>query len=510
MRSKPDALRRLAGCIGVAVGLFLALLLLVGPASAGARPTAPRDVTGEILAQDLTAGQGYTVLHVWGTHYEMGCAHGHLLADYIQMAYEEVFSLFAPSWPQIRSIVSQWTCLPTACEDEFAGMLEGVRTWYPETDMDLLDMKVLCTFGDWFYGIACRSTCCWDELVEPPYTTLAARKLQFITMPPEFTQQWHHVICAWDPSDGGVPWVNVAFPGYVSTVTGVNSHGTIASLHDWNSNIGPLHADALPRTMACRYALTMDLDPDPSTHLQTVFDELNSYDCATGGFINYYVPDGGAGVIKSSRSLGYYDARVPQIEWMDGHVVSTNNSDIDGKSGITPWVDYYESLDPGGGILATMEGLWSEAYQPGDYHIAQVGFRGEEDMTLWFTGRLQSSMLARLEMEWDELFAPAGDVDTWPQSIALAPFPNPAHGDHAVTLPFRMSDGEFLPVGIYDLSGRQVRLLLPSAPAATGELVLYRWDGRDAFGRIVPAGVYLYGRSPRRDPLTRRIVWLGP
>ena len=85
--------------------------------------------------------------------------------------------------------------------------------------------------------------------------------------------------------------------------------------------------------------------------------------------------------------------------------------------------------------------------------------------------------------------------------------PSPSH---AVTLPFRMPEGEFLPVGIYDLSGRKVRVLLPSAPAAAGELVLYRWDGRDALGRSVPAGVYLYGRTERRDPLAGRIVWLGP
>jgi len=505
---------------------ILALIALFAPFATG--PAAAQDeVQGEILAQDLVDGQGLTVLHVWGSHQEMGYAHGVLLAEWIQLAYTQMRGYFSAYWPTIRGRVSAWTFLPASADDEFQGILDGVRAIYPETTMDLIDLKACCTFGDWAYSIACRSTSCWGEYVEPPFTTLSARKLQFLTLPPQITQQWHHLICAWEPDDGSPAWVNFAFPGYASSVTGLNEYGTLASLHDWNSSSGTIYADALPRTMACRWILTMELGEDPLTHLQTVFDALQPYHCATGGFINYYVPDGGAGVIKSSRNSGFYATRLPRVEYMNGLSISTNNSDINGTTGIAPWDAYYQTLSPPE-VCATMEGLWETAYQATDMHIVEVGFRGERDMAIWFCGRVQSGMGARVEWEWADLFRDPVTVEEAESLLPVrrTPFPNPA-GASGATLVFSLDalGGEGTGAGaaregrvgsaspsearvlVFDASGRLVRTLVAATAGSTKGGTIFHWDGRDDQGRRVPAGAYACRLAGSRE--AERVVWMG-
>jgi hypothetical protein len=495
-----------------------ALVLLASLALLAWSPSAhaDRDVQGTILEQHLNNGQGVTVLHVWGSHYEMGYAHGALLADWIQLSYTQMRTAFASYWPALRTRVGGWTFLPAVTDQEFQGMLDGVRSLHPEMAADILDLKICCTFGDWSYSFACRSTSCWADYVEPPFTTISARKLQFVVLPTTVTQQWHHVICAWEPDDGSPAWVNFGFPGYVSCVTGLNEYGTVASLHDWNSSTGTNWPNALPRTMACRWVLTMDLGSDPRTHLQTAFNALQPYHAAAGGFLNYYVPDGGAGVIKSSKTQGFYAYRLPRIEYMNGRSISTNNSDIDGTTGIEPWDAYYQTLDPTNGPRATMEGLWSTAWQITDMHVVEVGFRAPRDMAIWFRGRLQSVSTDRIEWEWEDMFrrpaaADPATMDVMPRAGA---FPNPvAGGDVTISIPWvactagaaagdavrdAVGDGAgdhgsggTIRLTIFDVSGRRVRVLAHAGFGAAKHELLFRWDGRDEAGRSVPSGLYV-------------------
>jgi hypothetical protein len=59
-------------------------------------------------------------------------------------------------------------------------------------------------------------------------------------------------------------------------------------------------------------------------------------------------------------------------------------------------------------------------------------------------------------------------------------------------------------LGVYDLSGREVRLLL-DGNLGSGRHEL-RWDGRDAAGRRVPDGVYFLQARTRDTILTRKLV----
>jgi len=90
-----------------------------------------------------------------------------------------------------------------------------------------------------------------------------------------------------------------------------------------------------------------------------------------------------------------------------------------------------------------------------------------------------------------------------PAAFALAPpAPNPSRADVRLTLELPSPSG--VDAGIYDLAGRLVRPL-ESGPLSAGRHSL-RWDGRDASGRSVPAGVYFARVETPLGIRTRSIV----
>lgn len=84
----------------------------------------------------------------------------------------------------------------------------------------------------------------------------------------------------------------------------------------------------------------------------------------------------------------------------------------------------------------------------------------------------------------------------------LPPDPNPARG--AVRLRWMLPREAPVTLRILDVSGRVVRTLLRDTPSAVGGDAA--WDGRDAGGRPVPAGVYWAQLSGAGETAARRIV----
>ena len=81
--------------------------------------------------------------------------------------------------------------------------------------------------------------------------------------------------------------------------------------------------------------------------------------------------------------------------------------------------------------------------------------------------------------------------------------PNPSRPGAAIALEV---DGGAAEVGIYDLAGRRLRTL---NAATDGEHASAAWDGRDADGKTVPAGIY-FARATREGRViaTRRMIRL--
>lgn len=260
-------------------------LLLLAPSS-----NLPAQVNGKILEREVDeAGNGYTVMRVWGIYHEMGYAHGYLLAPEIDALVEGIKDYMQSrpwlNYETIKTSVSSTWFLPTDVETEIDGIVEGVNYYFGVTVINRGDIKVANTISDWLYAPYCRSHSCWGSFVQAPTRTLSSRRLDFPDLPVPFTD---HVLCARIPAGSGKPrWVNLAFPGYVTVITGVNEYGTVVSLHDYNTLLP--HAsgdDVITRSAAARYALTMDLPDDISLQLDQVYYRLQPYTPFVGSFIN--------------------------------------------------------------------------------------------------------------------------------------------------------------------------------------------------------------------------------
>jgi hypothetical protein len=72
------------------------------------------------------------------------------------------------------------------------------------------------------------------------------------------------------------------------------------------------------------------------------------------------------------------------------------------------------------------------------------------------------------------------------REIVLRVIPNPTRGPAWIRLPGSATSGGT--VGIYDLEGRLIRLLVADGNETNAGVL---WDGRDPLGLAVPPGVYL-------------------
>ena len=387
-------------CLAIAGCLFLA-----GVAAAQ---------NGVILDQELDeSNRGYTVLRIWGSHYQMGYAQASLLGDYIVTGVDEIKDLVGePDYTWLRLLMSVAVWKPPEIEDELDGMVASLAVTHPSAAIDKLDLKVINTYSD--YGYACRSHICWGRYVAAPIKTLATRRLDFGSPTPTSN---HHVLAARDPNDGSPRWVNLAWPGAVAAGTGVNEFGTLVSLHDYDSYGADLAAERMPRSVVARYALTFATGGDLSTHLASVFSELQLYEIMTGGFVNYYAPEGHGGVMTADpyqTGPDFYHLRVPQGAWHHGEAMITTNRETDGTT--TPQDedfgadDYYDDESS-----KTLESHWDLLWSGGGdkLHVMSVAYRGRGDMTIWADGRIDpphGGRTPRLEWEWSELFATGAPV----------------------------------------------------------------------------------------------------
>jgi len=364
-------------------------------------------VNGEILRQKLDAdGNGFIVVRVWGSPAEMGYAQGYLLSPQIESYVEQFKTYLGPLYPALEASVSSTLFPPAEVEEEIAGIVAGLKAVTPASPVDAGDLKVLNTVSDWGYtfGMACRSHSCWGTFVASPVRTLSSRRLDFPDLPVEAI---HHVLCVRIPSDRKQPrWVNLAFPGYVTAITAANEFGTLCSLHDYGTwGTPPSESNVITRSAAARFALARELPADPSLHLEEVFSALQPYRPYVNSFVNYYVPDGRGGVFTCLTGAGFQKKRTPQSDYFNGEVLITTNSESDGHS--TPPGGEEIAAYYGAGGPKSLEDHWesirSHGYLDG-FHQLSLAFRGKNDLTVRFEGRLKGGVYTEtVEEEWSDL-----------------------------------------------------------------------------------------------------------
>ena len=121
----------------------------------------------------------------------------------------------------------------------------------------------------------------------------------------------------------------------------------------------------------------------------------------------------------------------------------------------------------------------------------------------WFdrAGGLPSTRIAR----WTESATGISEPEAAPPAIELAQnLPNPFHSStriaYALTQPGRVR------LSIYDLAGRHVATLVDELRKLGGHEAV--WDGRDAVGRPVAAGMYVYRLESGTERSARRMLRL--
>ncbi|OQY25893.1 MAG: hypothetical protein B6244_14630, partial [Candidatus Cloacimonetes bacterium 4572_55] len=363
-------------------------------------------INGTILQQQLDNDNGYTVMKVWGTYYEMGYAHGYLLGDQIDKEIQRLKSYIGNTYDDVKSRISN-TYFPPDMRDEINGIVAGIQYAVGKT-IPPEDIMMLNTIADWAYATPnCRSHSCWGSYVNSNVKALSTRRLDYSELYDQLGFL-NNVLCAYKPSDSGkTRWVNLSFPGMIVSITSVNEFGTIVSIHDSPDSGETNPLTDITRSAASRYMMTIDNLPESiSQQTDFVYNALQGYVPWTGSFLNYYAPMGQAGVISCSPGEGFFNLRRPQTSYFGGEVIVTSNEFTNGQSApndATFFNNYYNGSKPKS--LSDHWGLLDSVDHLVGAHQLSVEYRDRADMTIWFRGRLIGTATTPIiKLEWNELF----------------------------------------------------------------------------------------------------------
>ncbi len=225
-------------------GCLFALLLLILSPAADARTLAQHG------AGWLEEIDGYLVLHLEGSHHEMGVQHGKLLAEHIRKnvqflvhengdkAIAEIGPLNISANKIIPQIVNiQRRHLPDKYWEELLGLAEG-------SGLAVEDVVAANFIPELFHcsGFALMNSATKDG------TLYHGRVLDYGV---DMRLQEHAVLIIAKPK-GGIPFVNVSYAGFIGSVTGMNAeHVSIGEM----GGRGLGHWDGVPMAFLVREVL---------------------------------------------------------------------------------------------------------------------------------------------------------------------------------------------------------------------------------------------------------------
>ncbi len=237
------------------------LLIVIGILLAFCLSAAVHAQTGQVKGE-LTSIEGKPVLRVWGTHYEMGYAHGSLLAPEIVAMLEEYMlgrRLDPQKYWRTRNLLKWYTRVPQAYRQEMQGVYDGMvdalgkEGLYSETIDDYFEPVDLLAFNmipeifrlpfssEGFFGgqpVLCSSISGWGEGTADG-KLIFARNLDF--RDPGDLLEASTLIIAYEHRESATrekSWVSIAWPGYLGCLTGMNENGIGAGLNVGNEQPG--------------------------------------------------------------------------------------------------------------------------------------------------------------------------------------------------------------------------------------------------------------------------------
>jgi isopenicillin-N N-acyltransferase like protein len=208
------------------------------------------EVLGRFGQGWLETIDGYPVLHVKGSHYEMGRQHGELLRDRVQENLRNLLEIerqqtlleIGPFQLKPRQIIEtiikiQKPYLPEKYFEELRGLADGAQ-------VPLADAQVANFIPELFHcsGFALMNSATADG------TLYHGRVLDYAT---DWGIQEHAVIVVAEP-EHGIPFVNVTYAGFLGSVTGMNArHVSIGEMG--GGGVG--HWEGVPMTWLVREVL---------------------------------------------------------------------------------------------------------------------------------------------------------------------------------------------------------------------------------------------------------------
>lgn len=184
----------------------------------------PRETAAQTVARCgkgwLELIDGYPVLHLKGTPYEMGYQHGALLKDHIRQNMDNLLLKRGDQTVQVgfvkvkpRSIIESITAVqqkfvPQKYYDELRGLSAGAELKYADAVAgNFIPELFHCS------GFAIMNSATKDG------TLYHGRVLDYAI---DWELQDHAVVIVAEPQ-GGIPFVNVTYAGFIGSVTGMNA-----------------------------------------------------------------------------------------------------------------------------------------------------------------------------------------------------------------------------------------------------------------------------------------------
>lgn len=263
---------------------------------------------GEPVNGYLHEVDGQRVLHVWGTHYEMGYAQGALLGgEIMELMHEYILALLPPKlYGLLHPIVSLLFTAPPAYREEAQGIVDGLHDAgdamiYPlGREIDMYDMILANAVGD-IGAMACSSQLAWGPATEDDATlqgeTAVCRNLDWaLSGKDRFLLPKRTVVTVYTPTDPpGHTLAMVSFPGYFGCLSCMNEQGVTAVVNIAHNGIPLWEIDFaaryVPIGITLREALhRIDYNGDGVQDLTDVIEAVIDENCSGATVVNLAMP----------------------------------------------------------------------------------------------------------------------------------------------------------------------------------------------------------------------------
>lgn len=325
---------------------------------------------------------GQRVLHVWGSHYEMGYAQGYLLGDQIMRAMREYILELLPMTIYMAGhfVVPPLFEVPEDFVEEIRGVIDGLSrsgadTYIPVLnrhidEWDLVFSNAVADLG----SMACSTQIGWEEATktDPRLAgeTAMTRNLDWaLAGPDRYLLSRETIVVVYSPEIAGRQTVaSVTFPGFLGCLTCMNESGVAAALNIAHNGIPMWEINFAERFTHSGFIIRQALEADDlngigSSSIDDVTDNIKQNIQSGALVVNLAEPLGttsrAPGAVCEADNQGFAIRRTDDETGIPPNILLATN-DLR-KLREPPGCDRYETLVQGVNDLngqLTLQDMW--------------------------------------------------------------------------------------------------------------------------------------------------------